>query len=125
VLHRAKILLAAAAGMLLLACRESAPESEGSAPPISGAALDQIQNNLRATLDRDFAGLRAERVRVERASDGSRAIVHAGLVAASDEAEYQRVCRAISEATSSVLIEGQSLEVYLLHGEEVVHSCGL
>ena len=57
--------------MLLIACGESAPEAAGSAPPISGAALDELQNKLRATLDRDFAGRRAERVRVERASDGS------------------------------------------------------
>jgi hypothetical protein len=122
-LRRLKIVLAAA-WLLLTACGEPAPEAVGSAPPISGAALDELQSKLRETLDRDFAGARAERVRVERTSDGARAVVHASLAATFNEAEYERICRAISETASSTLVEGQSLELYLLHGEEVVHSCG-
>lgn len=124
-LNRSKIVAAAAAGMLLVACQESAaPDAAGTAPPISGAALDELQSKLRETLDRDFAGARAERVRVERTSDGARAVVHASLAATFNEAEYERICRAISETASSTLVEGQSLELYLLHGEAVVHSCG-
>ena len=114
----------AAVLLFCVACDDSAREP-AAAPPIAGAVLDQIQKNVQEILDRDFGGMRAERVRVEKAANGARAVVHATLGAALAEADDQRLCSALSDAASSMLLEGQSIEVHFLRDGAVVHSCGL
>ena len=94
-----------------------------AAPPIAGAVLDQIQKNVQQTLDRDFGGLRAERVRVERADDGARAVVHASLGAPLAEGDDQRLCGALAAAASGMLLAGQSIEIHLVGEGGAVRSC--
>ena len=118
--------LLAAATLVCAACGEpTVSDSGANVAPISGAAMDAVQRNLHEILDREFTGLRAERVRVEKSADGRRVVVHASLEAELAEAEYRRICRAFAEAAASELVAGQALEAHLMAGDAVVHSCGL
>lgn len=118
-------LLLASALVLAAGCGDPAADPQAPAPAISGTEMDEVQRRIREVLDRDFAGLRAEYVRVERSSDGKRAILHAGVDPGFPEAEYARVCDAMVETAASVFAPGQALEIHLLRGGAVVHSCGL
>jgi len=108
--------------LALLACGEPAAPG-ASTEPISGAALDAIQQNVRAIVAREFGEGPAESVRVERTEDGQRAVLHASLRPDATPADHERVCGVLSEAAGSVLTEGQSIEVYLLQEGSVVHTC--
>jgi len=119
-----KISLLTIALLLAAGCGEkSGSPGAGEVPPISGAAIDAIRAQVRARLERDPGFTPAERIRVERTEDGARAVVHVTLAEDLDEEAYARLCETIAAAAASVLVAGQTQEVYFLRGDAVVHSC--
>lgn len=106
-----------------LACGD-ADEPRPAPPPISGAQIDAMRAEVRANLERDPGFVPAERLRVERAEDGTRVVVHVTLPEELDEDSYAQLCETIAAAGDTVLVEGQTQEVYFLYGDAIAHSCG-
>jgi hypothetical protein len=110
--------------LVSVACGEAGDRAGSSAPsPISGAQIDAMRAEVRANLERDPGFVPAERLRIERAEDGARIVVHVTLPVEVDEQGYAGLCETIAEAGASVLVEGQSQEVYFVKGDAIVHSC--
>ncbi len=120
-----KTSLVTAVLLLAAGCGEKSGSPDArEVPPISGAAIDAIRAEVRARLEGDPAFRPAERLRVERTEEGARIVVHVTLAEEPDEQAYARLCETIAAAAASVLVEGQTQEVYFLKDDAVVHSCG-